>query len=457
MKDNWKYSLLLVILSTFVFAFTAQASTNPGISINGELREISPPAVIKNDRTMVPVRFIVEDELLQGEVYWDGKQQKVAMNCRGKYIEFFIGSSYARVDGQTLRFDTAPYIYQDRTYVPLRFLVEALGASVSWNSQACRVNIQFDYSPRVFAYYYYSSGKELNDNIRYFTDIAFRWYETNEYGHLSYEYKDDYQAVLDLVSRHNVKTHASVVLMDSSKLHQLLSNSQNRKMLIGNLMDQVNKYGYDGVNIDFEFINAGDAAHFTTFLKELKAVLGAEKELSAAVFARTESDQWPTGYEYAKIGQIADQVVVMAYDYHYKTSSAGAVAPLWWVEKVVDYMTARIPAHKIMLGMATYGYDWSSNGSAQTITAEKLAGIKEKYQVTEHFDSKSMSPYYTYSDEYKNSHEIWMENERSLKGKLDKATGARLGGISFWRIGNGFYDLYQLLGKQGYGSPVSLR
>ncbi len=449
MKIYWKYYLLLIILSTFIFALSAQASTNPSISINGELRNISPPAVIKNDRTMVPVRFIVEDEALQGEVYWDGQQQKVAMNCQGKYIEFFIGSSFARIDGKTLKFDSAPYIYQGRTYVPLRFLVEALGASVSWNSQACRVNIEFDYLPRVFAYYYYSSGKELNDNIQSFTDIAFRWYETNEYGHLYYEYKDDYQSVLEFVSGCGVNTHLSVVLMDSNKLHQLLSNSKNRKMLIGNLMDQVNKYGYDGVNIDFEFINANDAVNFTTFLKELKVSLGVNKELSVAVFARTESDRWPTGYDYTKIGATADRVVVMAYDYHYKTSAAGAVAPLWWVEKVVEYMTAHIPPQKIFLGMATYGYDWSSNGGAQTVTAEKLAAIKTKYQVTEHFDSKSMSPYFTYRDGNGNSHEIWMENERSLQGKFDQVTEARLGGISFWRIGNGFYDLYKVLENRG--------
>lgn len=445
MKSNWKYSLFLVLLTILIFTLSLQASAHPAISINGELRKLSPPAVIKNERTMVPVRFIIEDKALKGQVYWDGKKQKVAMDCQGKYIEFFIGSSYARVDGQIMNFDVAPYIYQDRTYVPLRFLLEALGAKVSWDSRAGRVNIQFADCPRVLAYYYYSSGPELTNNIQYFTDIAFRWYETDGYGRLNYEYKDDYQGVLDFVRSHKVKTHASVVLMDSSKLHQLLSSSSNRKMLIGNLLDQVNKYEYDGVNIDFEFINASDRGYFTTFLQELKRSLGEEKELSVAVFARTESDRWATGYDYAKIGEIADQVVVMAYDYHYKTSSAGAVAPLWWVEKVVDYMTLRIPNQKILLGMATYGYDWASNGKAQCITAEKLAAIQEKYQVKEHFDSQSMSPYYTYLDEYKNYHQIWMENEKSLGSKFDEATGARLGGISFWRIGNGFGDLYEVI------------
>jgi len=115
-------------------------------------------------------------------------------------------------------------------------------------------------------------------------------------------------------------------------------------------------------------------------------------ELSVAVFARTETDKWATPYQYAEIGKIADKVVVMSYDYHYKTSSAGAVAPLWWVENVCDYMTARIPKEKILLGMATYGYDWSSNGTAQTITSSKMTALQSKYSVAEHFDTASQSP-----------------------------------------------------------------
>lgn len=453
MKSIWKYSLLLVFLSILFWVGNGiQASIQPSISINGQLKELSPPAMLKDNRTMVPVRFIIEDDSLQGEVFWDSAQQKVAMNCRGKYIEFFIGQKTARVDGQSKNFDVAPYIHQDRTYIPLRFLAENLGAQVSWNSLYRRANIQFDYRPRVMAYYYYSSGQELKDSIKYCSDIAFRWYECNGQGHLNYEYKDDYASVLEYVRSHKVKTHASVVLMDSNQLHQLLSSSTNRKLLIGNLMDEVKKYGYDGVNIDFEFIKSTDKNNFVTFLRELKTALGPDLELSVAVFARTAKDSWPTGYDYVEIGKTADQVVVMAYDYHYPSSAAGPVAPLWWVGEVVDYMQACMPKEKILLGMPTYGYDWSSGGGAQSITASKLAALKDKYKVSEHFDNESMSPYFTYWDEQGQSHQIWMENQKSLQSKLNTAIEAKVGGISFWRIGNGFYDLYEVLDQSGSGA-----
>ena len=144
MKAIWKCSLLLVILSILFWAGSGiQASIQPSISINGQIKELSPPAMIKEGRTMVPVRFIVEDQSLQGEVFWDAARQKVAMNCRGKYIEFFIGSKSAQIDGQSKNFDVAPYIYQNRTYIPLRFLAESLGAQVCWNAVTRQANLQF--------------------------------------------------------------------------------------------------------------------------------------------------------------------------------------------------------------------------------------------------------------------------------------------------------------------------
>ncbi len=261
---------------------------------------------------------------------------------------------------------------------------------------------------------------------------------------MSYEYKDDYAGMLALARQQGLKTHASVVLMGKDPLHELLSQPKNRALLISNLLDEVNRNGYDGVNIDFELMGSADANLFTNFLQELKNSLG-NKTLSVAVFARTSKDRWATPYEYARIGKIADRVVVMAYDYHYATSSAGAVAPLWWVKDVVSYMCSCIPREKILLGMPTYGYNWPQGANAATVTAKKLADIMNRYQVTADFDQETMSPHYVYWDENGIKHDIWMENEQSLKAKWEQAAASNLGGVSFWRIGTGFTDLYRVL------------
>ena len=435
--------LIFTLMIMFLPPGSALAYENVNISINGESRSFSPSAQLVGGRTMVPIRFIVEDKALQGQVSWEPTGSKVIIECQGKTFEFAIGSRRVVVNGVTSSMDVAPYIYNNRTFVPLRFIAENLGAVVGWRASSRQVTINFDQHERVFAYYY-RNFDELKNNAGLFDDVAFRWFETNGNGDLFYEYDDDYAGRLAFAHSHGIKCHASVVFMDKAGLHQLLSNPANRTRLVNNLVTRVNKDGSDGVNIDFEFIPADDAGLFTTFLAELKSALG-DKTLSAAVFARTSQDKWATGYDYDGIGKVADLVVVMAYDYSYTTSAAGPVAPLWWVREVTAYMTAHMPAAKILLGIPTYGYDWSPGLSTSTVTLSKLNSIKAKYQVNERFDTASMSPCYTYTDSNGNSHQIWLENQRSLQEKWNVAVENDLAGISFWRIGNGFTDLYNVI------------
>jgi spore germination protein len=456
-----KKAILVIITCLLMFISTAaisQAEWSPGIRIDGKLRAFNPPCQIVNGHTMVPLRFVIEDEALQGSVGWDGNSGKVTISCRGKDFEFKIGSPTVLINGTSFSLDVPPYIYQDRTYLPLRFLAENLGGIVTWNDSLGQVNILFNKSaeskPAVFAYYYSGGFPELQENAHLFSDVALRWFETDAGGDLFYEYQDNYQQVLNFLDKNGIKSHASVVFMDKAGLYTLLSNPDHRANLINQLYNEVQVSNYDGVNIDFEFIAASDSVYFTTFLRELKSKLGADKELSVAVDARTSSDNWSTGYDYQNIGEIADRIVVMTYDYSYSTSAAGPVAPLWWVEDVVDYMlhSAQIPPSKLLLGMATYGYNWGSGQTGTTVTLEKLNRLKNTYQVNEYFDTASMSPYYTYTDANGLTHKIWLENERSLEAKWKVALNNNLGGISFWRIGNGFGDLYDLLEKYQAGN-----
>lgn len=443
--------MVLSILGIFLFTYSAAGAPSPRIVINGQTKIVDPAPRIDNDRIMVPLRFIIEDQALKGEVFWDARQQKVAMNCKGKYIELFIGSQKAAIDGKTVYLDSPPYIYQSRTYVPLRFIAEATGAKVEWKSSSYEVMIDSSSASadqKVFAYYYYRSFAELKANAEGMTNIAFRWFQTDGEGKLFYEYEDDYPQILKFTREQGIKTHASVALMDRGLLHNLLAKPENRARLIGNLLDKVKKDHYDGVDIDFEFIDPADAKYFTLFLRELKTSLGPEIPLSLAVPARTAADKWPTAFEYEKIGQIADMVVVMAYDYSYKTSAPGPVAPLWWVEQTISYMTAKIEREKLLLGLPTYGYDWAAGLKTTTVTADKLAQLKQTYKLNAGFDIKNGSPFYNYWDKNGNFHQIWTEDQESIKAKYDLAVKNKLGGISFWRIGNGCTDLYNILPVQ---------
>lgn len=95
--------------------------------------------VIKNGRTMLPVRFIAE--ALGAKVEWNGAEQKVTVKKENLEIIIFIGSDKAYVNNEENILDSAAYIENDRTMLPVRFISEKLGAKVEWNEALSQVII----------------------------------------------------------------------------------------------------------------------------------------------------------------------------------------------------------------------------------------------------------------------------------------------------------------------------
>ena len=90
--------------------------------------DVSP--VIVNDRTMIPIRFIAE--ALGLNVSWNETAQTVSLKGDVIEIEMGIDSNYAKVNGTEKVLDVAPFIENNRTYLPVRFISENLGAKVEW-------------------------------------------------------------------------------------------------------------------------------------------------------------------------------------------------------------------------------------------------------------------------------------------------------------------------------------
>ena len=102
------------------------------------------PKVV-NDRTMLPARFVAEN--LGATVEWDGEKQLVTITGKNEKQEdvtilITIGSDYAKVNGENVKLDSPAFVENDRTYTPIRFISENLGATVEWNETEQTVTIQ---------------------------------------------------------------------------------------------------------------------------------------------------------------------------------------------------------------------------------------------------------------------------------------------------------------------------
>lgn len=112
-----------------------QTAFGSNVTINVNNKEIifpdAKPYINNDNRTMVPVRFI--SEALNAKVGWDGEKREVSITMSDKDIRLIIGQSKAFINNKGIEFDTVPIIKEDRTFVPLRFVSEGLGATVKWD------------------------------------------------------------------------------------------------------------------------------------------------------------------------------------------------------------------------------------------------------------------------------------------------------------------------------------
>jgi spore germination protein YaaH len=238
----------------------------------------------------------------------------------------------------------------------------------------------------------------------------------------------------------------------------VLNNSTARTTLEKNLVDIAVQHGYKGIDIDFENVKPADGNIFTQFLSELAYQLHTvDKELSVTVPAETgaTSEPWDGAYNYAAIGNIADTVPIMAYDYSWQGSSTpGAIAPLYWDEQILKYATSVMPNSKILLGLPAYGYDWNTTigGYATAYSLNKIDALIEQYNVTPSWDSTDAVPYFTYSDASGNSHAVYYENQASIQQKLNLASQYGLAGVAIWKAGlenQAFWNAVQPWAQQG--------
>lgn len=230
--------------------------------------------------------------------------------------------------------------------------------------------------------------------------------------------------------------------------------------LIQNMLQLMQEKGYQGVDIDFEFILASDRDAFTDFVWQVAEAMRANGfHTSVALAPKTSADQPGLLYEgkdYRALGEAADHVLLMTYEWGYTFSPPMSVAPINQVRRVVEYALTEIPREKIDLGIPNYGYDWPlpfERGvtMAQTIGNIQAVRIAVEQGAEIQFDSLAQSPYFRYRDGTTGvEHEVWFEDVRSLQAKFDLIKEFNLRGCGYWQIMQWFRANWLLLAENFY-------
>lgn len=230
---------------------------------------------------------------------------------------------------------------------------------------------------------------------------------------------------------------------NNNLIHQVVTNEAAADRLLNSLAVLMQEKGYGGIDIDFEYILASDRDAFTAFVQRAAQIMHPFGfSVSVALAPKTSAGQKGLLYEgkdYAAIGDAADEVLLMTYEWGYKYGPPMAVAPINMVRRVLDYAVTEIEPAKINIGIANYGYDWPlpfvrGETEARTIGNVEAVQIAIRYGAEIEFDELAQSPYFSYVDEEGTEHVVWFEDVRSLEQKYALLPEYGLRGIGVWQI-----------------------
>jgi spore germination protein len=264
------------------------------------------------------------------------------------------------------------------------------------------------------------------------------WYELSINGDVIRSLENDDKEIRALADDKKLKvvptiTNATPKGFDPERVSSLFKNKEE---VIDKLIELAQVNNYAGWDLDLEEIKERDKETYVQFIKELNEALDQKKlTLSVTVHAQSGSDVWSgtKGQDIKSIGEFADIVRVMTYDFHNSESESGPITPTKNLIETINYTLENVEKDKVAICLPTYGYDWSNNGvvplqfvNASNLVEEKNIEIErdeESFELTGNYIDGGIS------------HTIWYQDSETTKERVNIIKRFGITNICFWHLG----------------------
>lgn len=278
--------------------------------------------------------------------------------------------------------------------------------------------------------------EQLMENTRGVNVIAPTWFAlTDNKGHY-HSYAS--RSYVDRAHELGVQVWAALDnfnMGDNVNSEILFARTSVRKALIARLMADVKTYDLDGINLDIESIKPEAGPHYVQFIRELSVSCRNEGVILSV------DNYVPAGYNAfynrAEQGRVADYVIIMGYDEHFAGGEAGSVASYPFVKAGIENTLKLVPKEKVINAVPFYTRVWTEKDGKTTSSALGLAGAAkwvEENQVELLWDEDT-GQYYGELETDDGLKRVWMEEEESLKLKMDLIRDYDLAGVACWKLG----------------------
>ncbi len=235
----------------------------------------------------------------------------------------------------------------------------------------------------------------------------------------------------------------------------------NTEAITTQLAQTIYSNGLEGVNVDIENVTQLHKDAYTNFVKRLRDKL-PDKIVTVSVAANPNG--WTTGwhgsYDYAKLAQYSDYLMIMAYDESYYGGPAGPVASISFAERSITYALKFAPASKLVLGVPFYGRFWKEGDTVggSGVTNLDIQNLIQNYQNVKSFHADSKSAEVTVTIKPTDVapklwggrtldagiYNIWYDDNAATQYKLDLVEKYKLKGSGSWALGEDIKEVWTM-------------
>lgn len=221
----------------------------------------------------------------------------------------------------------------------------------------------------------------------------------------------------------------------------MMGNPYARKVLITRIVDFLDHFSFQGINIDFENLPDGSENNWLAFSKEL------HQELSSAGYLTTID--LPVSIRpdmYQKLSPYYDFMFLMAYNEYSPDGAPGCVSSIPFVENSLDVAMKNVPSNKVILGIGAYGFDWPKGQMGKKISYQDIISLAKEHDGQLSFDFMNSDLTLHYYDNDGVEHEAHCNDAAGVFNLMRTAETYQTGGVALWYLGSednriwNFYD-----------------
>ncbi|MBS1599258.1 MAG: glycosyltransferase [Bacteroidetes bacterium] len=225
-------------------------------------------------------------------------------------------------------------------------------------------------------------------------------------------------------------------------VHRILNDKKKRQQFISDIIKTIEKYNFDGVNIDLEELQEKNNETLVSFQRELYGKLHAKGKLVTQDVIPFNED-----YNFKELSKYNDYIFLMAYDQYSESTPPGPICHQKWIEGAIDNSIRKIPTNKIILALAGFGYDWKINENGKPISARPISyqdalTLARSYEGKIDFDNDSYNLHFSYDDDNGFEHQVHFTDAATSFNSMRFAAEYGLSGVSLWKLGSEDFRLW---------------